>query len=130
EAQLEQQKAGVATSQIALAKTEIVAPFTMRLREVNIGPQQVVSAGQVLIVGDGIDVFEIPAQVPVGSLGPLLPPRAPAPEVEAKAAEVQATPQPSRLEAIEAIVRLESQGVDRSWKGKFRRFGGIDPTTR
>lgn len=49
----------------------------MRLREVNVGLQQVVSGGQVLVVGDGIDVFEIPALVPVGSLGALLPPHPP-----------------------------------------------------
>ncbi|MCY1054532.1 hypothetical protein [Nannocystis sp. SCPEA4] len=123
EAQLEQQQAGVATTKLSLAKTEIVAPFTMRLREVNAALQQVVTGGQALIVGDGIDVFEIPAQVPVGSLGSLLPPRKPD----------EARPEPgapSRLEAIEAIVRLEGQGVQRSWKGKFRRFGGIDPNTR
>ncbi|MCY1008267.1 hypothetical protein OV079_22435 [Nannocystis pusilla] len=77
EAQLEQQQAGVATTKLELAKTEIVAPFTMRLREVNAALEQVVTGGQALIVGDGIDVFEIPAQVPVGSLGSLLPPRNP-----------------------------------------------------
>jgi len=123
EAQLEQQQAGVATTRLSLAKTEIVAPFSMRLREVNAALQQVVTGGQALIVGDGIDVFEIPAQVPVGSLGSLLPPRKP----EETKREPNA---PSRLEAIEAIVRLEGQGLQRSWKGKFRRFGGIDPNTR
>lgn len=139
EAQLEQQQAGVATTRMELARTEIVAPFTMRLREVNVGLQQVVSGGQVLIVGDGIDVFEIPAQVPVGSLGTLLPPR---PADEAKPATppepadpktdpaAPAAPAQSRMSAIEAIVRLDGQGVARTWKGKFRRFGGIDPNTR
>ncbi|MCY0987845.1 hypothetical protein OV203_11970 [Nannocystis sp. ILAH1] len=123
EAQLEQQQAGVATTKLELAKTEIVAPFTMRLREVNAALEQVVTGGQALIVGDGIDVFEIPAQVPVGSLGSLLPPRKPdEPRPEPGA--------PSRMESIEAIVRLEGQGVQRAWKGKFRRFGGIDPNTR
>lgn len=123
EAQLEQQQAGVATTKMELAKTEIVAPFTMRLREVNAAAQQVVSGGQVLVVGDGIDVFEVPAQVPVGSLGTLLPPR--------RADEAKQEPgAPSRLEAIEAIVRLDGQGVQRTWTGKFRRFGGIDPNTR
>lgn len=126
EAQLEQQQAGAATSRLTLTKTEIVAPFTMRLREVNVALQQVVSGGQVLLVGDGVDVFEIAAQVPVGSLGALLPPR-PAADPNAPA---PATPGPSRLEALEAVVRLDGQGVRRTWKGKFRRNAGIDPATR
>jgi multidrug resistance efflux pump len=127
EAQLEQQEAGVQTTRIDVAKTEIVAPFTMRLREVNVAAQQLVSAGQVLIIGDGVDVFEIPAQVPFGSLEPLLPPRPATPRPDAKAGD---PPRVSRMSAVEAIVRLESQGVTATWKGTLRRFGGIDPTTR
>ncbi|HEY8379435.1 MAG TPA: hypothetical protein VIK91_23245, partial [Nannocystis sp.] len=126
EAQLEQQEAGVATTRLDLAKTEITAPFTMRLREVNVGLQQAVSGGQVLVVGDGIDVFEIPAQVPVGSLGPLMGPR-PAGDGQQEAPQTAGA---SRWEAVEAIVRFDGQGVKRTWKGKFRRFGGIDPNTR
>lgn len=147
EAQLLQQQAGVATTQLDLARTEVVAPFTMRLREVNVGLQQSASAGQVLVIGDGIDVFEIPAQVPVGSLGPLMPAREPAPEpaapmgpepaapaAPASEPAAPAAPEParsgSRASAIAAIVRLEAQGVTRTWNGRFRRFGGIDPATR
>lgn len=127
EAQLEQQQAGVATTRLELAKTEITAPFTMRLREVSVALQQAVSGGQVLVIGDGIDVFEIPAQVPVGSIGALVGPRPPA---SAEDTKQEGAPARSRLEAIEAIVRLDGQGVERTWKGKFRRFGGIDPNTR
>jgi multidrug efflux pump subunit AcrA (membrane-fusion protein) len=129
QAQLEQQEAGVATTRLDLARTEIVAPFTMRLREVNVGLQQVVGAGTVLLIGDGVDVFEIPAQIPVGSLGPLLPPRPPEPEPVAGEPPAPTEPPPRTWE-IEAIVRLESQGVSRTWTGKFDRFGGIDPATR
>lgn len=134
EAQLEQQQAGVATTQMTLSKTEIVAPFTMRLREVNVGLQQVVSGGQVLIVGDGVDVFEIAAQVPVGSLGPLLPPRTAGEEAKQGPPPATplapATPPASRLAALAAVVRLEGQSVRRTWKGTFRRMAGIDPATR
>jgi multidrug efflux pump subunit AcrA (membrane-fusion protein) len=126
EAQLEQQQAGVETSKITLAKTELVAPFTMRLREVNVALQQTVTGGQVLLVGDGIDVFEVPAQVPVGAIGQLLPPRDP----QAEAAREPGAPRPPRTAAIEAIVRLDAQGVTRTWKGRYRRSGGIDPNTR
>lgn len=75
-----------------------------------------------MLIGDGVDVFEIPAQIPVGSLGPLLPPR--------PADDAPPAPAGSRTAGIQAIVRLESQGVSRTWTGKFHRFGGIDPATR
>lgn len=130
EAQLEQQQAGVATTQMTLTKTEIVAPFTMRLREVNVGLQQVVSTGQALIVGDGVDVFEIPAQIPVGSIGTLLPPRPAEDTTQTPPPSPPTSPPPSRLDAIEAVVRLEGQTIKRSWNGTLRRMGGIDPATR
>lgn len=129
EAQLEQQIAGVQTTRMDVARTSIVAPFTMRVREVAAARQQVVSAGTVLVIGDGIDVFEVPAQIPVGSLGPLLPARSGAP------AGTTPTPNPTpgsgaAFADIDAIVRLDTQGVSRTWQGKFDRFGGIDPATR
>lgn len=72
EAQLAQQQAGVEGARIDLGRTEIVAPFTMRIREVNVSLHQAVSSGQILLVGDGIDVLEVPARLPIGSVGPLL----------------------------------------------------------
>lgn len=75
QAQLAQQQAGVEGARIDLGRTEIVAPFTMRIRELNVSLHQAVSSGQVLLVGDGIDVLEVPAQLPIGSIGPLLGPR-------------------------------------------------------
>lgn len=130
-AQLEQQLAGVATTQIDLSKTQIVAPFTMRLREVNVSPHQVVTAGAVLVVGDGVDAFEIAARVPMGSLSQLRPPP-PAPEPSAEGPTIVEAP-PSRgsfAASLEAIVRLSIQGEAHTWKGRFHRFGGVDPETR
>lgn len=72
EAQLAQQQAGVEGARIDLGRTEVVAPFTMRIREVNVSLHQAVSTGQILLVGDGIDVLEVPARLPIGSVGPLL----------------------------------------------------------
>ncbi len=71
EANLQQQKAGVKGAALDLARTEIVAPFTMRLREVNAIEGQAVSAGQVLVTGDAVDVMEVPAQFPIASITPL-----------------------------------------------------------
>lgn len=173
-AQLEQMQVGVKGAQLSLAKTEVVAPFTMRIRELNISLHQAVSSGTIVLVGDGIDAVEIPAQMPVGTIGPLLGRRrgasegrpaevpaaapaaeaaeattgeiAPAPEdaaegagEAAEASEAAAAPsaaaQPgagagSAADRIQAIVRLESQGVASLWKGRYRRILGVDPTTR
>lgn len=153
-AQIAQQQTGVEGARMDLAKTEVYAPFTMRIREVNASLHQAVSAGQVVVVGDGIDVMEVAAQMPVGAIGPLLGPRAtPGPTGEASTDEPDralpsaepdgsaggtAAPQPSapprptggRTSSIEAIIRLKTQGVESSWTGRFRRFQGVDPATR
>src|SRR5690606_17537501 len=122
QAQLEELETGVKGAQLELSKTEIVAPFTMRIREANVALHQAVAAGEVLVVGDGVDVVEVPTQLPVGTLGPLLRGRsggaAPAPNAGA------------RTSNIEAFVRLETPGVESTWTGRFRRFSGVDPLTR
>ncbi|MCA9715064.1 MAG: TolC family protein, partial [Myxococcales bacterium] len=71
EANLQQYKAGVKGAALELARTEVIAPFTMRLREVNAIEGQAVSAGQVLVVGDAVDVMEVPAQFSIASITPL-----------------------------------------------------------
>ena len=140
QAQLEEYEAGVEGAKLELAKTEIVAPFTMRLREVNAALHQAVSAGEVLVVGDGVDVVEIPAHLPIGTIGPLLARRSDRPTEPTEPTEpneptdgtgASPTSVPSRgTAAIEAIVRLETQGVEATWTGRFRRFSGVEPTTR
>lgn len=72
QANLEQVQAGVAGANLDLARTEIVAPFTMRIREVNAIEGQAISSGQILVVGDAVDVMEIPAQLPLATVTPLM----------------------------------------------------------
>ncbi|MCR9165836.1 MAG: efflux RND transporter periplasmic adaptor subunit [Nannocystaceae bacterium] len=143
QAQLEQQQVGVETTKLDRAKTEIVAPFTMRLRQVDVSLDEAVSAGQVMLIGDGVDVVEIAARIPVGSLGALLPRRprpagpplpdpdpATAPELDAARQQRRQTSFKERLQSIEAAVVLDTQGVSATWHGKLRRLEGVDPTTR
>lgn len=121
-----------------LARTEVVAPFTMRIQQLNASLHQAVSSGQVVLVGNGIDVMEIPAQLLVGAIGPLLGRRKSTTIADGDAGTAGApspTPEGSRrgrgrVSSIQAIVRLKSQGVERIWNGTFRRFEGIDPATR
>lgn len=75
EAQLEQLEAGVTGADLQLARTEVVAPFTMRIRQVDATIGQAVSSGAVLVIGDGVDAVEITAKLPVGAIDPLLPAR-------------------------------------------------------
>ncbi|KIG18652.1 Membrane fusion component of tripartite multidrug resistance system [Enhygromyxa salina] len=75
EAQLEEVDVGVTGAELVLARTRIVAPFTMRISELNVTTGQSVSSGQVLIVGEGLDVLEVTARLPLGGIDPLLPAR-------------------------------------------------------
>lgn len=144
QAQLEELETGVKGAQLELAKTEIVAPFTMRLREVNAAQHQAVSSGEVLVVGDGVDVVEVPAQLPVGVIGPLMARRTGSAEDSprdgspggvtavdpSQPSETGAAAPSSRTSAIQAIVKLKTQGVEATWAGRFHRFSGVEPTTR
>jgi len=148
QANLEQVQAGVAGANLDLARTEIVAPFTMRIREVHAIDGQAISSGQVLVVGDAVDIMEVPAQLPLASVTPLMPPRGqrrgrrqdgsatprdPAPEAaDAKQpGPTTAPPRRGRLaRAIQATVHLKGQGMLASWPAEFRRFEGIDSATQ
>lgn len=72
EAQLAQHQAGAKGARLGLAKTEVIAPFTMRISQVNASLHQTVNPGQVVVVGDSIDVLEVVAQFPVGTTGALM----------------------------------------------------------
>lgn len=75
QAQLEEVAAGVTGAELTLARAKIVAPFTMRISELNVTTGQSVSSGQVLLVGEGLDVLEVTARLPIGGIDPLLPHR-------------------------------------------------------
>lgn len=152
EAQLEEVDAGVSGAELVLTRTKIVAPFTMRIAELNVTTGQSVSSGQVLLVGEGLDKLEVTARLPIGGIDPLLPPRgerAPEPQPPGEppagsgepAAETDppAEPPPEQprvpwvervAEAITPTVRLHMNSVDASWPARFSRFTGVDPLTR
>lgn len=160
QAQLEEVAAGVTGAELTLARAKIVAPFTMRISELNVTTGQSVSSGQVLLVGEGLDVLEVTARLPIGGIDPLLPHRPernrPQP-AEPDAASPQPTeheptptgpesesnqpaepPSPPRRSgwfdsiaaAVTPTVRLRVAGVDAAWPARFSRFAGVDPLTR
>jgi multidrug resistance efflux pump len=141
EAQLEEVDAGVSGAELVLTHTKIVAPFTMRIAELNVTTGQSVSSGQVLLVGEGLDKLEVTARLPIGGIDPLLPPRGerapePPPPAEPTAepptdAEQPRVPWVDRVaEAVTPTVRLHMNSVDASWPARFSRFTGVDPLTR
>lgn len=98
------QKASVARS---LDFTEIRAPYDLRITEVASTRGQYVSAGQVLLSGEGIEAAEIAAKFPLGHIGPLL-----------RLAGDGAT-----VTDLKARVRLTAPGHDVTWKAQVVRVG-------
>lgn len=124
-AQIQQYEAGVAGAQLDIDRTEIVAPFDVRIRSVDVELSELVSVGTVLAQGDGIDIAEVPAQFPIGSLQPLIP---------ARSGDAPVTTQSlSRLRevlGIDARILLESGGLVARWDAEFDRFSNVDSETR
>lgn len=153
QAQIEQLAAGVVGADLQISRTQVVAPFTMQIREAPTTVGQAVSSGAVLVVGDGIQAMEVTAKLPVGAIDPLLPVRPPSAEAAvaggtpgdavpavgepAPAGEPAAVAVPrtgGRLEriaqALQVTVSLDTPTVQASWPATFSRFAGIDPTSR
>ncbi len=113
-----------------LQRTELKAPFDVRLSSVDISVGQYVNKGQKLFSGDGIAVAEIIAQLPIGALRPLLG----APGKEAKSGREtsqQAGVVSDRHAALTAKVVLHTPRSDIMWDAKVDRVtAAMDPKTR
>ncbi|MCX4244238.1 efflux RND transporter periplasmic adaptor subunit [Paraliomyxa miuraensis] len=125
EAQIKQQEAGLEGAARDVARTEIVAPYDVRIRDVRTSLQEVVGGGQVLAVADGIDMAEIPAQFTIGELRPLVP-FSPT-QTPLSTRSLSRLPE---LVGLSATVRLESSDLHAQWSASFDRFTSVDPQTR
>ncbi len=126
-AQIDQYEAGVQTAELDVARTEIVAPFDIRIRSADVELSELVTVGAVLAEGDGIALAEVPAQLSIGSLQPLFAGR------QTKTDESLSPQALSRLpgtSGLSATVTLESGAVLATWEAKFDRFAGVDSDTR
>lgn len=126
EAQLDQAAARLDQARRDLEDTRFVAPYDLRLGEVEVERHQHVSIGQRLFQADSIEAAEVEARIPLTMLRRLM----------------TAVPHPKRSEdaldiaemldfsAIEAKVFLV--GVDgAAWPGRVSRVAsGLDPETR
>nr|WP_321525763.1 hypothetical protein [uncultured Cohaesibacter sp.] len=113
-----------------LERTELKAPFDVRLNTVDISLGQYVNKGQHLFSGDGIAVAEVVAQFPIGALSSLFnkPGETGSPLA---ALEAGGDGTSDRHEAIKAKVVLRTPRNDIVWDAKLDRVtAAMDPKTR
>ena len=126
EATLDQLKAQLETGRRNLTRTTIHAPFHCRIAEVNVEKAQFATKGKVLVVVDSLDVAEVTAQVPVGSLLPLMPP-----DIELPLEPGAAMPRIREVVGLGALVRLRAGRGDIEWPARFSRISDtVDRRTR
>lgn len=109
-----------------LARTTIRAPFDIRVAEVNVEASQYVQKGQVLAIGDGLEVAEVEAQVPLDRMFTLIAPDLrPLPEVANLGAALP------ELLGVSPTVRLGIGQRDLTWPARLARIADtVDPETR
>lgn len=126
-AQKDQYQAGVKTAELDVSRTEIDAPFDIRIKDASVELSELVTVGATLAQGDGISLAEVPAQFSMGSLQPLF-------QRHPTAADESLSPRGlSRLPAsagLSATVALESGELQAEWEARFDRFGNVDSGTR
>ncbi|TCP60899.1 RND family efflux transporter MFP subunit [Rhodovulum bhavnagarense] len=124
-AQMARADAVLARARRDLEKTEITAPFDLRVAEVAVEQDQFAAMGQPLLQGDGVAAAEVTARIPLDSFPRLL-----------GGARADGTGGLALLEradfraAIAAEVRLVG-APGQVWSGQVTRVGNaLDPRTR
>nr|WP_321456083.1 hypothetical protein [uncultured Cohaesibacter sp.] len=112
-----------------LARTELKAPFDVRLDTVDISVGQYVNKGQQLFSGDGIAVAEVVAQFPIGALSPLFGKAGE--EGSPLAALEEGREVSQRHDTLKAKVILQTPKSDIVWDAKVDRVSAVmNPKTR
>ncbi|QQP89750.1 hypothetical protein IGS68_00195 [Skermanella sp. TT6] len=120
------QDSQLAEARLALERTEIRMPFAGRINEVSVERGQYAAPGTQLAGADGIELAEVPAQVPLDRLRPLVAGLLGGGSVEPD----RGLPPLDRL-GLEATVRLRTGTLSAEWPARFARMGdGVDPKTR
>lgn len=117
---LAQKKSGESTvseRQLAVAKTEIFAPFNCRLSAVNTELDQFAQAGMVLLKAESVDRAEIPVQLTPLNLLSLMPE-----QYEKMITDMPDVDKIRRAMAITAKIRLKvNESLKVEWDGWFSR---------
>lgn len=109
-----------ARAELDLLRTHMVAPFDVRITNVNIGEAQYANKGQLLFAADGLQLAEIEAQFPIGVLRPLI-----------TAAQSTQSSLSDGVMGLGATVRLRTATHTVEWPARIDRVSGvIDPQTQ
>ena len=129
-AQESESKASLQGAALDVGRTEIVAPFDIRVRELSIQPRELVTSGQTLGVADVIDAAEVPVQLTFGALQPLFAGTSTPTESQRGTETPNAVRRRLRDLGIRAMVRIESGGLVAEWMGEVTRITTVNATTR
>lgn len=108
----------VITSQLAvidldLQKTQLIAPFDVRVTEVNVGVSEYINTGTLLFKADGLNAAEVSAQFTIGKMRPL------------RKASTSNTLTPETHSELQANVELQTADRTINWEAKVDRSGGL-----
>ncbi len=132
EAELDLARVQLAEAARDLTRTVITLPLDARIGTVSVDPEQVVTVGQVMVEADGLETAEIIAQLPLGRVFHLFPPRPDRPlDPSDIFAQGQGTVPILEELGLTARVSLVSAPVGASWDARVVRFSeSVDPQTR
>ncbi len=109
-----------------LQNTRILAPFNLRVANMQIETDQFVSKGQSLLEGDSVDRVEVLAQFPLAALRRLFIGRD---DIHLDSGSVGENLR--QLVELDPLVRLDLGTTRAEWQGEFVRFSdNVDPQTR
>ncbi|MCA9410984.1 MAG: efflux RND transporter periplasmic adaptor subunit [Candidatus Omnitrophica bacterium] len=125
-AQIQVIEARLKQAQRDVEQSEIRTPFDCRISNNEVEMGEAVTMGQVLARGDGIDVSEVVAQVPIEKMRAV----ASIPGRPTKPIGPEVFDAMERL-PLQILVRLKSNGFSAEWPARFARVSdAIDPQTR
>ena len=124
-AELKKLQAQLATAKLNLQHTEIKMPFNGRIADVKIEVGQFVRQGELLVIADGMSKVEITAHIPINSMSQL---------VRSESVNIVNAfkhPQIKNALDIDALIKLDLNGNDVSWRGNVSRISDtLDAKTR
>ncbi|MEJ2589963.1 MAG: efflux RND transporter periplasmic adaptor subunit [Candidatus Thiodiazotropha sp.] len=110
-----------------LQNTRIVAPFDLRVANMQVETDQYISKGQSLLEGDSVDRVEVLAQFPLASLQRLFIGRGDG----ARVSEALLHDNLAELLQLQPLVRLDLGRSHAQWQARFVRFSDkVDAKTR
>ena len=128
EAQLESGRSQLAGTRLDVGRTEIRAPFTLRIEKLNVELHEYAPPGSVLAQAYDIAAAEIPAQMPLAAMRRVVSGKG----FKQMAAQNKFSMDDLRtMLGLKAVVRLPLGDDTLEWQARFSRMGEeIDPQTR